>query len=549
MRFATLAFAAAGLTASVAVAQTSTGLKLHNGLDLATRSALPGDMLPVVIVLQEQTPRAQIDAASRIDDKQERRQLVLSLLSETARNTQNGILNSLADGQLRGIVGERIRPMFIANMIATNAAPEMIAQLARRDDVAYIHLDKSPGDDIFPIEPSDGTVIDGGVTTAITCGLNKINAPAVWNMGITGEGIVVAMVDSGLCIEHPDIANNVWVNPGEIPNNNIDDDNNGYIDDINGWHFEFNNNNISDPIGHGTHTAGTVAGDGTNGEQTGVAPSAKIMMLTITGSFNGESAVWEAMQYSVSNGAHVLSASIGWPHNVGPDRAMWRMVSDNTFAAGVATVYAAGNEGTCCGVDSVRTPGDVPDMITAGATDCNDRIAGFSSRGPVTWENVSPYFDWPLPDGKLKPTISAPGVDTLSLATGSCTGYTFNSGTSMATPHTAGTMALILQANPNLDHFDIKQILKDTAVDLGASGPDNTYGHGRIDALAAVELALSMGGCDADLDGDGDADADDFFDYLDAFAADDLDVCDIDGDGDCDADDFFDYLDQFAAGC
>ena len=117
------------------------------------------------------------------------------------------------------------------------------------------------------------------------------------------------------------------------------------------------------------------------------------------------------------------------------------------------------------------------------------------------------------------------------------------------TPHIAGTVALILQANPDLDHFEIKQILKDTSIDLGASGPDNTYGHGRIDALGAVELAISMIGCAADVDGDGDTDTDDYFDYLDAFAADNLDVCDIDGDGDCDSDDFFGYLDLFAQGC
>ncbi len=542
---------ATGLAVSVAAAQPSHNAKLRNGLDAATRATEPGEMLPIVIVMKEQTPRDQISVASQIDDKAARRAAVLGLLRDTANRTQGGVLDMLNQAQQNGLVGEHIRPMFIANMIAVEATPAMIAQIARRADVDYIHHDKVLGEEVFPVQPSDGVEFEGeggGVTAAITCGVNKINAPDVWNMGITGEGIIVGMIDTGLCATHPDIANNLWVNSGEVVGNGIDDDNNGYIDDINGWDFRNQNNDTHDTNGHGTHTSGTVAGDGTNGEQTGVAPTAKIMTLQFWNNFAGESVVWESMQYGADNGAHVLSASIGWPHSVGPDRAMWRMVSENTFAAGVVTVYAAGNEG-CCGPDAVRTPGDVPDMITAGATDCNDNIASFSSRGPVTWENVSPYFDYPLPDGKLKPTASAPGVNTLSLAHGACNGYASLSGTSMATPHMAGTVALMLQANPALDHFEVKQILKDTSIDLGAGGPDNTFGHGRIDALAAVEMAISMIGCAADLDGDGDVDADDFFDYLDAFAADDLAVCDMDGDGDCDADDFFGYLDFFAAGC
>ncbi len=541
-----------GLAVSVAAAQPSDNSKLHNGLGAAVRTLGPGELLPVVIVMREQTPQAQIDALAEIDDKGVRRDAVLGALRETAARTQGGVLDVLRNAQQTGAVGERLRPLWIANMIAVDASPAVIARIAARGDVAYIHHDKQIGEEVFPVLPDDGDEIDGddgGVTAAITCGLNKINAPDVWNMGFTGDGVVVGMIDTGLCRNHPDIANNVWVNVDEIVGNGIDDDNNGYIDDINGWNFRDDDNLVVDTNGHGTHTSGTVAGDGTNGEQTGVAPSAEIMVLKFWNHFSGESVVWESMQYGADNDADVLSASIGWPHSMNPDRAMWRLVSENTFAAGVVTVYAAGNEGTCCGIDSVRTPGDVPDMITAGATDCNDSIAGFSSRGPVTWQNVDPYFDWPHPPGKLKPTISAPGVNTLSLAIGACTAYRNLSGTSMATPHTAGTVALILQANPNLDHFDVKQILKDTSVDLGASGEDNVFGHGRIDALAAVEMALSMGGCDADIDGDGDADADDFFDYLDAFAADDLDICDINGDGYCDADDFFGYLDQFAAGC
>ncbi len=155
-------------------------------------------------------------------------------------------------------------------------------------------------------------------------------------------------------------------------------------------------------------------------------------------------------------------------------------------------VIAAGNEGQGAEPDNVRTPGDVPRVITVGATDCSDVAAGFSSRGPVTWQGIAPWNDWPWPPGLVKPDISAPGVDTLSHNV--CTGYSYKSGTSMATPHVAGAVALIVAANPGLAHDDIKALLEDTSVDLGEPGKDNTYGTGRVDAYAAVTNAANSDG-------------------------------------------------------
>lgn len=187
------------------------------------------------------------------------------------------------------------------------------------------------------------------------------------------------------------------------------------------------------------------------------------------------------------------------------------------MAAGLAVLYAAGNEGTGTPPpDQVRTPGDVPDVITVGAVDCNDNLAGFSSKGPVTWQNIPPYNDWPFPPGKLKPTISGPGVNTLSTRR-DCSTYHNLSGTSMATPHVAGAVALMLEANPDLDHFQIKQILKDTSVDLGVSGPDNSFGAGRVDAYEAVLAAMELRceACDMNCDGVVDSiDIDSFIDIL-----------------------------------
>jgi subtilisin family serine protease len=119
----------------------------------------------------------------------------------------------------------------------------------------------------------------------------------------------------------------------------------------------------------------------------------------------------------------------------------------------------------------------------------------------VTWQDTEPYFDWPHPPGKTKPTVTAPGLNTVSTSHFSnCTDYALNSGTSMAAPHIAGTVALMLEANPSLDHLDVKEALVAAAIDLGDPGVDNIYGAGRVDALAAVQGVL---GSPADLDGDG----------------------------------------------
>jgi len=180
----------------------------------------------------------------------------------------------------------------------------------------------------------------------------------------------------------------------------------------------------------------------------------------------------------------------------------------------------------------------VPDVITVGATDQNDNIASFSSIGPITWQNVPPYNDWPYPPGKIKPSVSAPGVSTKSTSY-DCVGYLHMDGTSMATPHVAGAAALMIQANPNLDHFGVKTALMESSIDLGAPGMDNTFGAGRVDAYEAVLYV--MDDCPADFDGDGDVDTEDLLTLLAAWGTAGPDG-DVDGDGDVDTADLLALL-------
>lgn len=372
--------------------------KLHGDLPEVLAAAPPDRLIPVKAIMREEFPRAEITQLRAITDRDARRDALRALLKPFAERSQRGLLTLLRNEQAAGSVGSRIRTLWMANVVAAEVTRDVAYKIAQRDDVAL--LAHNPLVKVFDDPPADG----GPLAAGVECGVELMGAPRVWNeLGITGRGAIVAMIDSGTCYRHPDLKNQIWNNPGEIPGNGKDDDNNGFVDDVIGWNFHLNNNDPDDFLGHGTHTAGTVAGDGTGGTQTGMAPGAKLMLLRVSGSFADEVMVWDAMQYAVDNGAHVWNMSLGWPHSRNPVRKTWRDLCLVAIDMGLTPVIAAGNEGSCCPpFDHTRTPGDVPEVITAGATDCNDNIASFSSRGPVTWKDVNPYNDLALSAGQVE---------------------------------------------------------------------------------------------------------------------------------------------------
>ncbi len=546
MRLKTMITAAGAALAicSVAAVANVGDDKLRADLPVVLADAQENELVPVTIVMVEQAEAFELGVL-RSMTKEARREFVIEALKQTASATQGGVLDILNQAEQNG-EASNISALWISNVIAARVTADVALEIAARDDVAYLNYDRPVGQEVFPTSFAE-QADSGDILAAIECGVDLMNAPVAWANGYTGAGVTVGVIDTGTCITHPDIQNQLWTNAGEIPGNGIDDDGNGFIDDVNGWSFDGggSNNNINDTNGHGSHTAGTVAGDGTQGTQSGMAPDAAIQTIKFWNSLSGESAAWNCMQYSLDNGSDLTSNSYGWAHAWNPDRATWRTISENQFAAGLILVFASGNEGGGTTFDNVRTPGDVPDIITVGATDCNMNIASFSSRGPVTWQNVPPFSDWTYPPGKLKPTISGPGVSTVSHNL--CNGYRSLSGTSMSTPHVAGAVALMLQANPNLDHYEVKQILKDIAIDRGASGPDNTYGHGFVDAWAAVQAAIDAG-CAADFNGDGRVDTLDVRDFLNAWSAGE-DAGDFNNDGNVDTLDVLDFLNAWNAGC
>ncbi|MEG4234419.1 S8 family peptidase [Microcoleus sp. Pol11C3] len=282
-------------------------------------------------------------------------------------------------------------------------------------------------------------------------GVDAINAPEVWNQNITGNGIVVAVVDSGVDYYHPDLDDNIWRNPGEIAGNGIDDDRNGFIDDIRGWDFLYNDNYPMDldPDGHGTHVAGSIAAERNNFGITGVAYNAKIMPVRVLDAFgDGEwNNVAAGIRYAADNGANVINLSIGnefYPSNLVNDAIEY---ANNK---GSVVVIAVGNSG----FSQPDYPARNADRwgIAVGSIDINGRMADTSNGAGSTPLNY----------------VVAPGVDIYSTTPYST--YDTLTGTSFATPQVVGVAALVLNANPTLTPAQVEYILTTTANRNGLTG-------------------------------------------------------------------------------
>ncbi|MCD6419001.1 S8 family serine peptidase [bacterium] len=341
----------------------------------------------------------------------------------------------------------------------------------------------------------------------IVWGVNQINAPTCWDWGYTGQNVLVAVLDTGTRYTHLDLVSRMWHNEGEIEGNGIDDDGNGYIDDYYGYDTYNGDGNPWDdnaPVYHGTHCSGTVVGDGTNGSQTGVAPGAELMAVKVMGSggTGTASALADGIQYALDNGADVLSLSLGWDNPSDDIKNFMRPIMEDVLTAGVVAACAAGNEqGDYSAPQDLDAPADCPSpwqgpgegnsrtaVIAVGATDSYDNIASFSSYGPTHWD-TGDYSDYPYPPGLMKPDICAPGVGIKSTYGSSDYNYTIKSGTSMAAPHIAGALAVLISKNPAMTPRTLDSLIQNTALPLGPAGKDSLYGSGRIRLDEAVSSA------------------------------------------------------------
>ncbi len=454
-----------------------------------------------IVVLKQQ---ADLSNTKNLKTKEEKGEFVFKVLQKTALQSQKPILQILQNEKAP------YQSFFIFNAIYCVGDARLLRLLAERDDVAYVADN--------PALPLQTPTVDHDILlsrSAIEWGIQRINADQVWALGYKGQGVIVGGQDTGYEWTHPAIQGKYRGWNGTTVNHNYN------------WHDAIHKlnplngdttNEAANPCGldskvpcddnsHGTHTMGTMLGDDGVGNQIGVAPDARwIAVRNMERGWGSPASYIEGFQWFIaptnlenqnpdpSKAPHVINNSWGCPTIEGCNTsnfAMMNTVVNNVRAAGIVVVVSAGNSGSSC--STVNDPAAIFEgSFAVGASRQNDTIAGFSSRGPVTVDG----------SGRVKPNVVAPGVSVRSAVRGG--GYQSWNGTSMAGPHVAGLVALMISANPDLagQVEKIETIIEETAKPMqttencgGLSGleiPNNTYGYGRVDALLAVQRALQL---------------------------------------------------------
>lgn len=438
-----------------------------------------------LVFLQEQ---ADLSGAAALGSKQEKGAYVFQQLSETAARTQAALIAEL---EAQGLA---FRPYWVANMIWVRGSTAAVERLARRADVAHVYANPQVKADI----PTQAALNAIESPDAIEWNVRWINADDVWALGYTGQGAVIGGQDTGYDWDHPALVNQYRGSGSPTSDHNYN------------WHDAIHTGGSDcgadspipcDDHGHGTHTMGTMVGDDGGSNQIGVAPGARWIGCRNMNEGVGTPATYaECYQWFIAptdlNGENprpdlapdVINNSWGCPISEGcTDPNVLLTVVQNVRAAGILTVHSAGNSGSGC--ESIDEPAAIYDAsFTVGATGYQtNAIATYSSRGAV---EVDGSF-------RIKPDISAPGSSVRSSVLNNT--YGTLSGTSMAAPHVAGLAALLISANPGLagevDALEngITQSAHPQTTTQDCSGvdgneiPNNTYGWGTIDALAAYQ--------------------------------------------------------------
>lgn len=306
----------------------------------------------------------------------------------------------------------------------------------------------------------------------------KVDAPLAWALTTGSPKVTIAVIDTGVTTGHPDLSEKIWVNPDEIPGNGVDDDLNGKVDDIHGWHFfhsytytgyePYEDRWVMDENGHGTHVAG-IAGAQSNNEVgiAGMAWQSPLMVVKVLDKFgNGwYSDIAAGIVYAADNGARVINLSLGGGQ---PSETLCQAVQYAT-ARGAVVVAAAGNTG-----GAVLYPAACPDpavVLAVAAIDSKDRRPAYS--------NFGPQIDLAAPGGGQGDCIWSTWYDEDIRYFSKC-------GTSMAAPHVSGAAALLLAYSPDLKPWEVERLLTNTAQDIGSPGFDEYTGWGRLDVYKAL---------------------------------------------------------------
>ncbi len=465
---------------------------LHSGLENYL-SGLPADQTEKVIVrLADQADIRSLNRQLKLEGASLalRHKQVIEHLRDTALDTQAPLVRYLEERFLAGEVRD-FRTFWIDNLIGVEATVREIRALALRPDVEMVFIDYqieliAPVTKDLPKPMAGQGQRQTDAARAIEPGITAIKAPQAWALGFTGAGRVIANMDTGVDGNHEALSAR-WRGLTEPAAE-------CWFDPVTSTTFPF------DSGSHGTHTMGTIAGY-TAANEIGVAKDATWIsagvidrvdipttMTDAVAAFqwfadpDGNPGTTDDVPDAVGNSWGISPIYHG-SYITGPCDVTFWATMDNCEAAGCAVIFSAGNEGS--GAATLRTPGDRADSpynaFAVGSVDATNYsfpypISDFSSRGPGC-------------NNQIKPEVVAPGDDVRSSVPG---GYSSLSGTSMASPHVTGSIAVLRQVNPDLDVDTMKEILLSTAVDLGAAGEDNDFGMGIIDLEAAV-IAASQG--------------------------------------------------------
>jgi hypothetical protein len=453
----------------------------------------------------------------RRQKRKELRALVIKTLRQKSDTSWKQIANDVdrlvRDGRVRNV-----QRFWIVNGFSCEATEKAIEQLSACDPVAFVYLDRNPPARGKPValaedqkqvfkevlkewkDDSEEPFSTEGLE--VPWNLQRIQADAAWKEEkITGKGVVVAVCDSGLMYTCPSLVRALWKNPKEELDGK-DRDGNGYTDDLFGYDFQANSafvlGDASTP--HGSMCAGIIAGRPLNSKKliTGVAPRCRVMILRGDG--------LKTYEYALANGADVLSMSYGIPgKEIGDYRGLYRTAFEHLAAAGVVASGGVGNHfKDLPKTEQIVSPKDVPCVMgTAGIME-NGEHGSLSSQGPCFWEGVKFYSDYPKTKPLQKPDVTAPfggyplwarphapGEDWKVLAKENdwCALVIGPVGNSFSCPHTAGVAALMLSANPDLNAWEVKQLMEQTCKDLGNK---KAYGAGLLQARDAVRAAKKV---------------------------------------------------------
>ncbi|HJQ32321.1 MAG TPA: S8 family serine peptidase [Pyrinomonadaceae bacterium] len=390
--------------------------------------------------------------------------------------------NGAFDIQVENFGGSGIVPGLRLGRVAPERTLEAVAALARRADVLYAEPNYIYKPDLTPDDPQ--------FTNPNLYGLSKIGAPAAWDTTQGSASVVVGVVDGGIDTQHEDLKDNVWTNAGETPGNNVDDDGDGYVDDVNGFNFVSNSGQVftsATDDDHGTHVAGTVGARGNNGVGvTGVNWRVGLMSIKVCNASGcSGSAILAGYQYALKlkqRGVNlrVLNNSYG---GAGFSQAAFDAIQ-SLSSAGILFVAAAGNEAT----DNFSAPHypsgyDLPNVISVAATNSGDGLSSFSNFGARLVQLAAPG------SGVLSTTPRNYSSQNTGIIGANGSTYSVFSGTSMATPHVTGAAALVCAAKPGISMSELRGVLLYSGDPVGALFDKTTTGR-RLNVANAIASAL-----------------------------------------------------------